>query len=183
MMREESVGDLTQHEATCQTCGQAAKVWILQGYKDGKSVIGPFCFACADHAERGLVGAVENHDGRPRMSLASLLILAGFLVGIVGIAGDYLGIRGFNCFGWYPQACVSVGGLILVLGAIFRVDALALMGGLVLGLLIFSELFGLNGSGGMGWKQQLAVVMGGGMLLIGVWLRRMKRGRTGQPKR
>ena len=166
---ESSTGD-----NACQVCGQPVRVRILEGYAEGQPVFRKYCFECAD---RFCGEPIPKDQEKPaqRLSIPSMVILAGLIIVLLGASGDYLGIRGRSGFGWYQQLVIGLSVLLVVLGALFRADAVAIIGAIAFVISAGADLLGLDGSVGIGWKQELGI--GIGLLLIGsgLWLRRRNR--------
>ncbi len=171
MIRETVKEQQKQVGPACQDCGRPVKVWVMKGYREGKPVMGQFCMDCADRQNWGLTTDRPGQE-TGRLGAGSLFIFLGLSVGILGIMGDYLGIRGFNGLAWHQQIGLTLGALLVVIGALFRVDPLVVIGALGFGFSVFSDTFGLTGDKGFGWKQEFAVVAGLVMILIGFVLRR-----------
>ncbi len=159
---------------SCQTCGQPVRVRILRGYRRGKPILEHFCFKCADELQRTIQTTIDE-SGRQRLSIGALLVFVGLFVGIIGVSGDYLGIEGHSGIGWYQQMGIVLATVLVVVGSVFRVDALVVVGIVVLGLSIFSDVLGLTSAPGIGWKQQLAASIGIAIALTGILLKRYVR--------
>jgi len=167
---------MAQGKDTCQICGAEARVRILVGYRRGEPVFGVYCLACSDQLESlKVMGGIDS--SRRRLSLGSMLIVGGLVIGMLGVAGDYLGIRGARGFGLYQQFGVAVGALFILVGALLRVDAVGVVGMVVFALAACADLLGLAGTAGIGWKQQSAIVAGSVLIVAGIVLRRRRHGR------
>ena len=112
---------------------------------------------------------------RPRPRVSSLLIAVGVLFALLGTSFDLFGIRGAAGFGWQQQGGVTIGVLLVVLGGLLRVDAIAILGAALFGAAALADVYGLLGSTGFGLKQRVAVAVGVLLVLIGIWLRKRKR--------
>jgi hypothetical protein len=104
-----------------------------------------------------------------------MVILAGLIIAFLGAWGDYLGIRGSSGVGWYQQLVMGLSVLLVLLGALFRADAVAIIGALAFVISAGADLLGLDGSVGIGWKQQLGIGIGLVLIGSGLWLRRRDR--------
>jgi hypothetical protein len=157
-------------EPHCDICGKPASVRVLERYADGEPVFKRYCLECAQR-----VGGAATMKGgatsRHRMSRGSLLIAAGVLIVIVAATGDYIGIRGSSGFGWYQALGICLGALFVLIGALLGVDVFAIFGTIVFGLAACSDLLGIAGVPGIGWKQNLAIFAGVVMTTVGVILR------------
>jgi hypothetical protein len=158
----------------CERCGAPARVHVLAGYVEGRPVHRHFCHACADVAyELQLEVGVGRVRPRPRVS--SLIIAVGVLFAVLGASFDLLGIEGAAGFGWQQQGGMAVGVLLVILGGLLRVDAIAIAGALLFGAAALADVYGTLGSPGIGLKQQFFVAAGVSLILAGIWLRRRKR--------
>lgn len=152
----------------CAVCGQAARVRILADYVAGQPAIRHLCFRCADREPPGPARAAAAYRASP----GGLMILAGTLLGVLGLAADYLGIHGNPGFGWYKQSALLSGSLLVCLGCFWRIDAFGVIGILVFLLAASANLLGLAGRSGFGFKQQLAIALGLLLVVIGAIIRR-----------
>ncbi len=162
---------------SCQTCGQPVRVRILKGYTGGKPMLEHFCSKCADEAQVTIRTTLDE-SAKQRLSIGALLIFAGLFVGIIGVFGDYLGIEGHSGFGWHQQVGIVLATVFVLVGSLFRVDTLAVVGVVAFGLSVFADLFGLTSAPGIGWKQQLATSIGIAIVLTGILLKRRARHAT-----
>ena len=160
---------MEQVEPRCSVCGEPARVRILENYVAGRPVVRPFCFRCADVYSR----EATREMARPghRSSLGLLMIVAGLTIGMVALAGDYVGIRGLGGVGWYKQFGVLLGILFVCLGAFWRIDVIGLVGGLLIALVFSAKLLHLAGAEGFGWKHQAALAVGLLLIIAGVVVR------------
>jgi len=149
--------------ARCEVCGDGARVLILEGYAEGQPVLRRYCLRCAAAApaETEVVGE------RPRMGVHVLVGLAGLVLCVVGLFGDYLVPPAHAGFGWHQQAGAAAGALILVIGLVLRMDVVALGGAFLLGASLCADWFGLTRGPGIGWKQQVMIAIGAAGLLTG----------------
>jgi hypothetical protein len=149
---------------------------VLEGYVGGQPTRRHFCLECADVAY-GLY--IEGGTGRtrPRPHLSSLLIAAGLLLALVGASVDLLGIEGHAGFGWKQQAGLVVGTLLVALGALLRVDALAIGGALLFGVAALADVYGTVGTPGVGWRQRAAILAGLVVVLVGFYARERRLSR------
>ena len=166
----------TQDEppARCDRCGAPARVHVLAGYVEGRPVHRHFCHACADVAYE-LQLEVGAGNARPRPRVSSLIIAVGVLFAVLGTSFDLFGVEGAAGFGWKQQGGVAIGVLLVVLGGLLRVDAIAIAGAVLFGAAALADVYGLLGSPGFGSKQRFAVAVGVFLVLIGIWLRKRKR--------
>ncbi len=152
----------------CAVCGQAARVCILADYVAGRPAIRHLCFRCADREPHG----VAPPPPLRRASTGGLMILAGTLLGLLGLAADHLGIHGNPGFGWYKQSALLSGSLLICLGCLWRIDAFGVIGALVFLLAASANLLHLAGRSGFGFKQQVAIALGSLLVVVGATLRR-----------
>lgn len=163
-------------ECVCETCGEPARVHVLEEYRQGAPV---FRHACLDCADRAMISAhhTVHHN---RASMASLLIGIGIFFGVLGVAADYIAIPTGNGFGWLRLLGLGVGALFVLVGTLIRVDAIGIAGAILFGLTACVSLFGLTQVSGLGWKQQLAMTIGLMLILTGLLLRRWANGASGE---
>jgi hypothetical protein len=159
--------------ARCERCSAPARVFVLEGYVDGQPVRHHFCLECADSAYRHYL---DRGAGviRPRLSFGSLLIIVGLLLTAVGASVDELGLHGSGGFGWKQQGGLLIGMVVLVLGALLRVDILAIVGAILVGAAALADVFGPVGSPGVGWKQGALILAGLLVLAAGIFMRRRR---------
>lgn len=157
----------------CERCGAPARVCVLEGYVGSHPVHRHFCLDCADSAYRLYL---ENSPGRvrPRLSWASLFISAGLLLTALGAAADEFGVHGSAGFGWKQQGSLLVGALVVVIGALLRVELLAIAGAVLVGLAALADVFGPVGSPGVGWKQAATIFTGLAFLSAGLLTRKRR---------
>lgn len=166
-------------ENVCDTCEELARVHILERYEEGAPVFRHFCTDCADKVDESTASSPFMLD-RHRASTASLLILIGVSLGAMGIAADYIGIPRGSGFGWLRFLGLAIGALLVLVGALIRIDVVGLAGTVIFGLTACVSLFGLSKASGIGWKQQLAVLVGLALMLTGLMLKRRTDGEDGQ---
>ncbi len=154
---------------TCEICGDESCVHVLTGYSEQTPLFRNLCLACA---ERPLEPAEETPAaaGRPRLSAAAAVIVAGVLVGAGGALADQLGVGGSSGFGLAQMIGLAVGGVCIMVGAFLRVDTLGIAGGILFLASAGADLL-VGGKGGFGWKQVAAVAMGCALTAAGMaWL-------------
>jgi len=154
----------------CERCGAPSRVSMLVGYAAGRPVRRRWCLSCADlfvsHSTRGAGG-----NSRRRLSVGVTTLFGGAVVTLLGATFDQLGVHGSGGFGWMQQMAVSVAGLFVVLGALLRVDVVAVAGTILMGCAALADVFGQAGTPGVGWRQGAMVVGGLGLTLWGLHLR------------
>lgn len=143
----------------CEVCRQSARVAALLGYRDGAPVVHHWCLACSDTAARQALLAAHGRRARRGRSAALLGSYFGLLVGFFSLAGDHLGITGHPGFGHYQQIGVLLGALCIALGALARVELVAVAGTVVFCAALLGDALGLRGGAGFGWKQELGFVV------------------------
>ena len=147
--------------AECEVCRTQARVLILEGYAEGQPVLRSLCCACAATAPARTSTAGE----RRRISLHMLAAVAGLVLCVVGLLGDFLVPSRSPGFGLHQQLGVGAGVFILVIGLLLRAEIVALAGGLLLVAAVCADWFGLTDGAGIGWKQQAMIAIGAlGML-------------------
>lgn len=162
------------HEESCEVCGRPIEVVILIDYAQGKPLFRRFCLECASEAEE-TTQAAGRLSARSRMGLGGVLITAGVLMGLAAVAGDLIGSGADGGIGWMRRVCLASGGSIaIMIGALLRVDFLAIAGSLAFGMAALSDVLMLQFSPGLGWKQMTACMFAVTMVLVGVWIRRSR---------
>jgi hypothetical protein len=153
----------------CEICGKEARLLILEGYAQRQPVVRRFCLTCSASAEAG--PARE----RTRLSLHVLVGLASLVSCVVGLFGDHLVPSAHPGFGWHQELGVVAGGLLLLVGLILRADVVALGGGFLLAASLCADWFGWTRGPGIGWKQQLMILIGAVGLLLAAAFRMRRR--------
>lgn len=144
-------------------------MYRLTGYKDAEPVFVDLCLGCADKTAAGV--STSGAGTRRRMSVGSLMVVLGLCLCFVCLVADQIGIGGSPGHGSFQIAGLVIGGLILVVALIFRIDMLGVFGVVVLALSEFADVLRLWGNEGFGWKQQLALWAGVGLMLTGLVIR------------
>jgi hypothetical protein len=153
-------------------------VRILANYVGGEPAFQHYCFRCAD---RYLGQQVPEPATARRVSPGSLIILAGTIFGLLGLAADHLGIHGNPGFGWYKQSALAAGSLLVCLGSFWRIDVLGVVGILLFLAAASANVLGLAGREGFGFKQQLAIGVGLLLVAAGIALRKRSGRRAAAP--
>lgn len=153
----------------CETCGESARVRVLEGYSDGEPLMHLFCLRCAS----AFRASPAPFDPSGRLSFGSVFIVAGIMLMLLGGFGDMFRLHTHKGFGAYQQFGAAIGLFLIVLAALLRVDVFAIIGLAVFALASGGDIIVVTSSAGLGWKQQLALVLGALVLGIGVWLRRL----------
>jgi hypothetical protein len=110
---------------------------------------------------------------RPRVGLHVLVALAGLVLCVVGLFGDYLVPPAYPGFGWHQQLGVVIGALMLLIGLLLRVEVVAFAGAFLLGASVSADWLRLTRGVGIGWKQQAMIAVGALCLLIAWTVRRL----------
>jgi len=149
--------------ASCEVCGQAARVHVLEGYVGGQPRTRRFCLPCADEAP---LRAPGGDLARPRPGLAVMLVLAGVTCAVLGLFGDFLIPQGHAGFGWRQTTGTVLGALVVFVGVLLRADVVALAGTYLLTAALLADWFGLTHGAGIGWKQQSLLGVGIGCVAL-----------------
>ncbi len=152
----------------CSTCADPARVSVLKGYDEGAPVRVEYCSACADALYRRRRERVAG--GKSKLNLSTIILITGLLLVSVGVFADYFGHQGSAGFGAYQVAAIVLGGLVVVLGALLRIDLFVIPGLVLSALGALADVFGHVGTPGFGWRQQIAVIAG--LVLVSVALAR-----------
>lgn len=153
----------------CQACGRPVQVRILQDYLAGKPIYACFCLTCADRYE---LGALIEDNERQRGKLSTGMIVLGIALAGAGAFARPMGLTATAGFGGYQQVGVAIGMFLVVLGAMFRVDTVAIFGTVLFGLAASVDLVGLGNGEGLAQGQQIAVATGLFLTGLGVGTRR-----------
>ncbi|MCH7873000.1 MAG: hypothetical protein IID33_14995 [Planctomycetes bacterium] len=172
----------TKPEANCEACGEAARVRVLEGYAGGEPSFRLYCLTCVESATVR-EPKTPPESGRERLGLASLMIVAGLGLGMVAVFADGLGLEGSAGFGRMQTLGASIGAILILIGALARVDLLAMFGTALFGLCLIVDVVRIGSSPGIGNKQVAAIVIAIGLMISGVWLRRRHRGNKRTPVR
>ncbi|MCG3128932.1 MAG: hypothetical protein CHACPFDD_03828 [Phycisphaerae bacterium] len=150
----------------CCCCHAPARVAVLRGYDGGQPDIVRYCIHCADQRTDENAGPSAPRD--IGLKLRILSVAAGALLGALGIAADQLRGRDLDHVGWLQILGLCGGALLASIGALLRVDVVALGGAALFALSGLADVLGLSLSAGIGWKQWSAVVIGAALVLAGV---------------
>ncbi|MBN1345163.1 MAG: hypothetical protein JXQ73_20885 [Phycisphaerae bacterium] len=154
----------------CEICGEPARVRVLDRYANGEPVFRQYCLDCADRDDP-IGGPGSGPSSRHHLTFASLMIVAGLSISLLGALGDYVGVHSGVGIGWYQTIGIAVGALFVLIGALLGADVIAVFGTIVFGLAACADLMGFGGVAGIGWKQNLAIFAGVVLTFVGVLLR------------
>jgi hypothetical protein len=145
----------------CSDCGEPARVHVLEGYTNGQPVLRHVCATCVEK----VVPAPRARRARRPLGLpvVALLGLAGAVLVVMGLLGDYLVPARHPGFGRHQQLGVLVGTVVLGVGLLTRAGVIALAGLLFAAAALCADWLGLTAGPGVGWKQQF--MLGVGILL------------------
>jgi hypothetical protein len=166
----------------CELCGQPARVSVLQAYRDGQPLKRSFCLACADGGSRRMALSIreegpglERDAARSRLGPALILVAAGLVVAVVSLVSDFAGVGTHAGFGWKQIAILIIGALMVMIGALLRIDVIGLLGTAAALLALGADLLGVSGSAGFGWKQTVGLAAGFMLIGLGAIIRRLRR--------
>jgi len=114
----------------------------------------------------------EHRADRPRLKVSGLLVLFGLLMGFIALGADYLGISGQTGFGWYQRLGLLIGMALVVMGSLFRVDVMCVVGVVLLILSLTADFLHVGMSPGIGRRQQFAMGLAVATLVAGLLLSR-----------
>lgn len=156
----------------CAVCGGAARVSILDGYSAGRAVTRELCLGCAD--EPAASPARAREAGRTRLGVPVLLVLAGMLAGGASLLGDSLGAAvPAGHLGVGQSVILGAGALLVLIGALLRVDVIAVVGTAAFLLVLAADTLGVTGAPGFGWKQTVGTACAAGFILAAVIVHRL----------
>jgi hypothetical protein len=158
-------------QSNCETCGQAARVRVHDGYRDGEPIIRAFCLPCAGDIPARKLEAPR----RKRLGLHVLIGVTGIILGFVGLFADVVVPQAAPGFGIYQKSGVALGLVVIFLGSLLRVDVLALIGVFALVGAASIDHFGIVRKWGIGWEQQVLLVVAVACVAIGVFGQVMRR--------
>lgn len=162
----ETAQDTRSPRPRCARCAHAARVSVLTGYRKGEPQIEHFCLECVDTARRTL----SDRSLDERVSSGLPLVFFGALCGLLafisdhvpGFAGEHPGVGSLQMLG------LVLGVTALVLGAMLRIDPVAMSGAIVVALAISADFMTLGRAPGLGWKQGVLIAASCGVMLLGV---------------
>jgi hypothetical protein len=154
----------------CARCGRPAAVTLVGEDEQGQRQMLELCLECAETPQ------FQPRPARALLGLApSFLIRAGAVLTLLALFADSLGIRGRHGFGWRQVAGSEAGALVLVLGAFLRSGWLTVSGLALLVLSLGADQLRVGRTPGMGWREQLALLLGGAAVALGLlWQRRLR---------
>ena len=159
----------------CPVCGTESLVTVLSTSPEGG--LRQVCNECKRRSiwnERSVVRQTAR-------GLATLLIYAGILLGVLTFIVDRLSISGHPGFGWRQIAGAEVGMLIIIVGFLAWRGFLGIAGLFLLILSLGADVLRLGHAPGLGWRKQTALVLAclliAGGLLWQRALRKMEAGR------
>jgi hypothetical protein len=135
-------------------------------------VLRRFCREC----ERQAAAAARVGQYQVALAFARLLIYCGLALGLLVFTADRLGLSGRAGFGWRQLTGLELGFLVLALGVLTRRLALRVIGVCVLVLSLGADFFSLGHAPGLGWREQIALVISTSLILAGsLWHRALWR--------
>jgi hypothetical protein len=144
---------------TCDRCGAPANVHISD-IVAGEPVVRRFCPDCADEIPE----EVHTPAGR-RSAQAAVLLVVGGLVLFLSLTADVLKFGASQGFGVHQWVGVSIGGLVMLLGAVTRAATLLMIGAIGTGLAFLADWLAFGSSEGFGLQQIIGCMLG--LLLLG----------------
>ncbi len=160
--------DLLRLPNLCAQCGKSADVCVLVEYVDKQPQFIRLCAACSDLLPEP-APSVSSLPLNRRIS--TVFLMAGLGVGLLAAFGDLVAITPTQGFGLLQQFGVLVGCFVIVLGALLRIDAVALAGTTLAAVAAVMDLVGPSGNEGIGPKQRLALAGALALLVIGLAIR------------
>lgn len=161
----------------CEICGQRAFVHVRDGIGENIEHICHYCHACADAIHEQIEQAGRRRWER-RIGAGSLLVFLGVLVVLLAASADFLGISGRTGFGWQQKLGVLLGGVCVLLGALFRMEPLALVGCILVPTAVFADRIGVGRAYGIGERQKLVLIVAAAVMALGLLIRRQRRPRS-----
>jgi len=154
----------------CEDCGQPGRVQILEGYRAGAPVMRVLCMPCADQA---CVTSLETDSPavRGRLSAGSTVILGGLGLGLFTLLRQHVGFAQAGGFGVEEQLAACLGALLVLLGALLRVDVVAVIGTLVFGVAAGAGLIGPADAEHIGLVSRCGIAVSLGLIAVGLAVR------------
>ncbi len=167
---------MTPGPDTCELCGKPSCVHFSKEGPDGPVTLRHLCGDCADrHPFDGMSGF--DDAPRRRASLANLITVLGAAFAMMALSADYLRIGGEGGFGWRQKSGVLLGAAVTLIGAIFRVDVLAVCGAALFVFAGAADWLGFGEGSGISTRQEFALLLAAGMVFAGLYVRHRRRGR------
>jgi hypothetical protein len=154
----------------CEDCGQPGRVQILVGYRAGAPVMRVLCMPCADLACQA-APETDTRAARGRLSAGATVILGGVCVGLFAILSHKAGFGPSGTFGIEERLAACLGALLVLIGALLRVDVVAVVGTLVFGVAAGAALIGPVDANHIGLMSRCGIAAGLGLIAVGVALR------------
>lgn len=157
---------------SCEQCGVRARVQILEGYRSGNPVLRFFCIECADQDHLNTSEQCATNT-RQRLSIASTVVLAGACIGLLGAWADRFGIGQSDGFGFRQQAAAAVGVLSVLIGALLRIDVVAVFGTVLFTVAALADVMGLGLAAGTSVTKLIVMLAGICVIVSGLLARRL----------
>lgn len=162
----------------CDICDATARVTVLARYSKGAPQKHHYCIDCADKP-RALKVKSPARDGS---SIGTLLVCIGGLCAMLATFGDKVpGFEGLHPgYGRTQGLGIILGVLSVVLGAILRVDMLAICGTALTALTACADFIVVKRTPGVGWKQVVLIIACLCLVLFGRAIRAAARSASGR---
>lgn len=158
---------MTQPERICELCGTSATVHV-SNVVGGVATMRHFCEDCVD------IASFDAHDPPRHWAAAAVLGSMGLVVLLLSLFADWLRFGSAEGFGWYQQAGVVIGGVVLLLGAVARAPTLLIIGMFAFLLSILADWFAFGSAEGFGWQQLLGTAAGAILIIAALLVGRSK---------
>ena len=159
----------------CQTCAQPARTCVLRGYAGGEPQYERYCFDCVDRYDQAACPIAASR-AKTRISVGSIMLTLGLLLGVFVLSSDFLGTRGGAGVGPIQGTGLVAGAVFIILGALLSIEPLLAGGALIFGICATADLFALGTvSLGIGWREQTGLLAAGLLVISGVYARRRAR--------
>ncbi|MGE3181370.1 MAG: hypothetical protein AB7N71_07050 [Phycisphaerae bacterium] len=173
-LRDEKIEALREyHLRNCDACGRPSTVSVLTNYIGGKPRFRHFCTICDEQecAQR------RAYTGGNTASLigSRILIIAGALIGFLGIVADSIQLKPSDGFGFWQQSGALICVALVVLGTVVRIGPVFIIGLAGLGLSLLADVIGPVGEAGRGWKQEAVIFFAVLLVVAGLYLARSGR--------
>ena len=146
----------------CEACG--APLAVSGAGQDAPGPASPplLCAGCAQSHE-----ALRVAPGQGVNRAAILMSVGLFVLALSGLA-DVLAFGSHEGFGWRQGLGLGLAGVLVLTGAMMRIQTLFVIG-LIIGLLtLLADWLGFGDAPGFGWQQISGSLLGAALIVIGL---------------
>ena len=147
----------------CDKCGQPALVHITSD-RGQSAAMRHLCLECAAAED----SPASTRGGR--LNVAALYLTVGLMILVLSAAADHLRLGLQEGFGVWQITGLAIGGALLLVGALIRAATVLVIGLAACLLTALADSIRLGGNPGFGAEQIIGCVVGGILILRGVFL-------------